>query len=169
MKNNIVVLGCDPGAWGALVALYNDGTIEYESTPIQVLELTKNKEVDCIRVGDFVDQISHKDIVFVWEAVHAMPRQGVSSTFKFGMTTGLVVGAVIARASANGSLLSKHSVTPQSWKKHFDLLKKPKEAAVELMKEYMPDADFSGINKQRMSGIADAYLIAKYGVQTFVD
>ena len=168
MNKDIVVLGCDPGQYGALVAVYGDNTIEYETTPMQLITLSKNKEVDCIRIGEFVDQISHKDIVFVYESVHAMPAQGVSSTFKFGMTTGLVVGAVIARAAANGSLLSKHKVTPQKWKKEFALLKQPKDSAIELMKQHLPDVDFSEISKQKLSGIADAYFIAKYGIHHFV-
>ena len=165
---NTLVLGCDPGLYGALVALYPDGTMEYESMPL-VMQLTKHKIVDAIRVGEFVDQLSHMNIVFVIEKVGAMPAQGVSSTFKFGYGTGIVTGAVVSRAAGNGSLLSSHAVTPQAWKKHFDLIKKPKEAAVELMKEYLPDTDFTGITKQRISGIADAYLIAKYGMHLFLE
>lgn len=165
--NNICVLGVDPGKYGALVAIYPDGSIEYESTPL-VLPLSKNSVVDSIRIGEFIDTISHMDIVFVIENVHSMPGQGVSSTFKFGMTYGIVIGAVVARASSNGSLLSQHKVTPQKWKKEFDLLGKPKDAAIQLLYKHLPDVDFTGINKQHLSGIADAYFIALYGKHNLV-
>jgi hypothetical protein len=79
-----------------------------------------------------------------------------------------VTGAVIARATGNGALRSHHKVTPQAWKKEFGLIKQPKNAAIELMHEYLPDVDFSGINKQKLSGIADAYFIAKYGTHNFI-
>ena len=164
---DVCVLGCDPGKYGALVALYPDGSIEYEPTPM-VLPLTKNSIVDAIRVGEFVDQVSHMDIVFAIENVASMPGQGVSSTFKFGYTTGIVTGAVIARATANGVLRSQHKVQPQAWKKHFGLLKQPKDAAIELMSNYLPNVDFTGLNKQHLSGIADAYLIARFTSETLL-
>ena len=163
---DVIYLGADPGKYGALCAIYPDGEIEYESTPL-VLPLSKNSVVDAIRVGEFVDQLSHMDIVFVIENVHSMPGQGVSSTFKFGHTTGIVTGAVVARASSNGSLLSQHKVSPQKWKKHFGLIGKEKDAAIELMKSYV-NVDFTGINKQHLSGIADSYLIARYGKETLL-
>lgn len=165
MSDDIVVLGCDPGRYGALVALYPDGNIEYESTPL-VLPLSKNSVVDSIRVGEFVDQISHMDIAFIYESVHSMPGQGVSSTFKFGLTTGMVIGAVVARATANVAFHSQHKVTPQKWKKHFGLIGKDKNAAIELMHKYLSNVDFTGINKQHLSGIADAYLISRYARET---
>lgn len=161
--SKVIYLGADPGKYGALCAIYPDGSIEYESTPL-VMPLTKNSVVDAIRIGEYIDQISHMDIVFIIENVHSMPGQGVASTFKFGHTTGIVTGAVVARAASNGSLLSQHKVSPQKWKKHFGLIGKEKDAAIEMMKSYV-DADFTGINKQHLSGIADAYLIALYGKQ----
>ena len=151
------ILAIDPGAFGALVGLFSDGEFEFEIAP-----LTKHKVIDAIRVGEFVDRLSHTDIIIVWESVHSFPGQGVSSSFKFGLQTGLVVGAAISRASANGTLHSEHKVTPQAWKKHFGLIKQPKEAAVDLMVSMLPNHDFSAFNKKQMSGIADAYLIGRY-------
>jgi crossover junction endodeoxyribonuclease RuvC len=47
----------------------------------------------------------------VVEQVHAMPRQGVSSTFSFGKACGMIEGVVAARG------LPIAWVTPQRWKK----------------------------------------------------
>lgn len=167
-KHDAIVLGCDPGQYGALVAIMPEGGIEFESTPLEISTLTKHPTVNAIKVAEFVDRLSHKDIVFVVENVHSHPGQGVASTFKFGYTTGIVTGSVIARATGNGVLLSYHKVTPQAWKKEFGLLRQPKDAAIQLMQQHLPDVDFSGISKQKLSGIADAYFIAKYGIHNLV-
>lgn len=158
------IIACDPGMYGSLVALHPDKPMAF-----QVCPLTKHKIVDCLRIGEFVDQHSDNDIVFVVESVHSMPGQGVSSSFKFGYTTGLVTGAVVARAAGNGVLLSQHKVTPQSWKKHFNLIKTKKEDVIELMKKMLPKTDFSGLSKQHLSGIADAYLIGVYAKDCLLD
>lgn len=160
---NKTIVAIDPGAYGALVAIYKDGEVEYECMP---MTLSKHRVVDAIRVGEFIDRVSHTDVIIVWENVHSFPGQGVASSFKFGLQTGLVVGAAISRASGNGVLVSQHKITPRQWKKHFDLIKTKKEAAVDKMKELLPHHDFSGLNKQAISGVADAYLIGRYFVET---
>lgn len=153
----VTYIGCDPGQFGAIVAITPD-----EGVMLQAMPLTKHKVIDCIRVGEFIDSLSHNDIYFAIEKVHAMPKQGVSSVFKFGYSTGMVEGAVVSRASGNGVLRSTSEVRPQEWKKYFGLIKTPKEAAVEKAKELCPKMDFSTFNKKLQSGIADAYLIARY-------
>ena len=160
---NSTIVSIDPGAYGALVAIYNDGDVEYECMP---MTLSKHRVVDAIRVGEFIDRISHTDVIIVWENVHSFPGQGVASSFKFGLQTGLVVGAAISRASGNGVLVSQHKVQPKAWKQHFDLLKTKKEAAIAKMEEILPNHDFSGLNKAALSGVADAYLIGKYFIDT---
>lgn len=161
MMSNVTVVGIDPGAYGAVVGVYADGSVEMETMP-----LTKHKTIDCIRVGEFIDQLSHTDLIIVWENVHSMPQQGVASTFKFGLNTGMVVGAVISRATGNGVMLSEHKVSPQRWKKHHGLTRKPKAAAIGKMKEYLPNHDFSVFTKKHLEGIADAFLISRWFMET---
>lgn len=166
MSDPTTIVAIDPGAYGALVALYTDGDVEYECMP---MTLSKHRVVDAIRVGEFIDRVSHTNIIVVWENVHSFPGQGVASSFKFGLQTGLVVGAALSRASGNGVLLSQHKVQPKAWKSHFDLLKTEKKAAIAKMKELLPNHDFSGLNQNALSGVADAYLIGRYFLDTQLD
>ena len=61
----------------------------------------------------------------VVENVHAMPKQGVSSTFRFGVAVGIIHGV------AGALRLPLTLVTPTQWKK-FHGLPSDKEAAREL-------------------------------------
>lgn len=155
------VLAIDPGQYGACVGIYPDGEVE-----IEVMPLTKNKTIDCVRVGEFVDQLSHNDIVIVCEKVHSMPAQGVASTFKFGKNTGMVLGAAISRASGNAVLAEVKEVAPQTWKKHHGLTGKPKSAAIDLLKEKLPQHDWGVFTKKALEGVADAYLIGLWYLET---
>lgn len=87
------------------------------------------------------------------ERVHAMPRQGVSSTFNFGFTTGFVRGVLSTLP------VEVTEVTPREWKAAFDL-GSDKDQSILLAQELMPDNwfDFEGCD-----GVAEAALIALYG------
>jgi crossover junction endodeoxyribonuclease RuvC len=49
------------------------------------------------------------------ERVGSMPRQGVSSTFRFGQASGIVIGVLVTLK------IPIHLVAPTVWKKHFHL------------------------------------------------
>ena len=52
----------------------------------------------------------------VIEAVNAYPKQGVTSVWKFGVGTGILIGATVGVL-----LIPLHRVHPTRWKKHFRL------------------------------------------------
>jgi crossover junction endodeoxyribonuclease RuvC len=102
---------------------------------------------------------SHHDVRVVIEQVHAMPKQGVSSTFKFGTSFGTAIGIVVALE------LPLYRVTPQAWKKTFALTGKPKDASRLKAIEIWPG--FADTFKLKKSvDAAEAALIAEHGRRT---
>lgn len=67
------------------------------------------------------------------ENVHSMPKQGVSSTFKFGMGFGIVLGVLTARAFPHTR------IEPSVWKRAVGLpAGAPKELSVKRAMEVFP-------------------------------
>jgi crossover junction endodeoxyribonuclease RuvC len=91
------------------------------------------------------------------EDVHAMPQNGSIGSFKLGYNFGVVVGVVHA---ARVPLLR---VSPQRWKRTYNLVGKDKSASRSLAMELYPSHS-SAFRLKRDDGKADATLIARWGV-----
>lgn len=96
------------------------------------------------------------------ESVHAMPGQGVTSMFNFGMGFGMLQ----AMALCEGWRLQL--VTPQAWKGSI-LAGTPKDktAAIEHVRATFPALDLNvGVRKIKYhDGMADAVCLAEYGAK----
>jgi hypothetical protein len=79
--------GIDPGGSGAITAIWPDGE---PATQFCKLKETGHDIVDYLKQFDLSN--SHAVI----ESVHAMPKQGVSSTFAFGKSFGFCLGVLSA-------------------------------------------------------------------------
>lgn len=97
------------------------------------------------------------------EKVGAMPKQGVSSTFKFGEEYGKIQGILMALG------IPYQTVTPQMWKKDFSLLHQDKDKSIETAQRLFP-----GVNlfptprcKNRSDGMAESLLMAEYARRHF--
>jgi len=74
----MIFAAIDPGAVNAAVALFHDGH------PVFVDDIrATNGMLDSVAFAKALADMRVEDAVI--ENVHSMPRQGVSSTFKFGM------------------------------------------------------------------------------------
>lgn len=100
---NKPIIGIDPGTEGALVLLKPDG--------IMIMDVN-NSVVDAINWMAFQKE-KYPDVCACIESVHSMPKQGVSSTFKFGFIYGSLRGALIALKIPIVS-----EPPPQTWKKN---------------------------------------------------
>jgi crossover junction endodeoxyribonuclease RuvC len=90
------------------------------------------------------------------ERVHSMPRQGVSSSFTFGMGYGLVRG-VLAGLGIPTTL-----VTPNEWKRAMRVSTDKSEARLIASRLFPLNArDFSRVKDD---GRAEATLLALYGL-----
>jgi Holliday junction resolvasome RuvABC endonuclease subunit len=98
----ISYLGIDPGMSGALALVTCRGDLLWvEDMP---------EPLHGAAIVDLLDT-SFTAYRAAIEDVHSMPGQGVSSTFKFGMGFGIVLGALGARR------IPYTLVTPNRWKK----------------------------------------------------
>lgn len=156
----MIIVSCDPGQTGGIVIFKNDDLLS--AFPVYL----EDGEIDSVKVFEEVSRSVSKydNIKGCIELVHAMPRQGVSSTYKFGYTTGKLTAALELACR-----VSIKKLRPQDWKKHWGLKGTTKEDAVNLALKMCPTL-FDGYkekngklpNKQLQSGIADAYLIGRY-------
>jgi len=148
------VLGVDPGATGAFAL--------YES------------ELDLLLVGDMPSGVVNgrrqvneaalagilrsfqPDVAWI-ERVHAMPKQGVTSAFSFGVSYGIVRGILVALK------VPTNLVTPNEWKRHFRLGSSKDEARIIASRQFPELANRFDLKKDH--GRAEAALIALFGAQ----
>ncbi len=143
------LLSIDTGNSGAL-AWFEDGElIDIFNMPTKKIIMSSKKEatvLDFKALGELFHNTAPNKVVI--EKVHSMPKQGVASTFKFGVN----FGALQALAEVYSD--DWYLVTPQKWKKHFALIGMDKIDGTKLAREYTKLAT--------NSGKADAYLIGKH-------
>lgn len=150
-------LGCDPGAKGAL-ALFDPttGNLDIFDMPVHIIKVGKTKKarIDLYELGRFVDFRKEWIKIAAIESVHAMPAQGVSSSFNFGFAAGALEGIIAA------NFIPMERVTPQRWKKAMGLTA-DKDACRRRASELMPrHAD--KWSRKMDDGRAEAALIAKW-------
>jgi crossover junction endodeoxyribonuclease RuvC len=146
-----IIVGVDPGMKGGLAAYgWNSRRlIAYSRMP--VWKIGPKTHVKARDVYDFLKTVD-ADVVVI-EQVHAMPGQGVTSTFTFGQAFGAVA------AAADIWPCPVEFVTPAVWKKQMQVTK-DKRSALDTASRLWPGAvDWS---VKANDGIAEAALIAKW-------
>src|SRR6185295_14908392 len=106
--------------------------------------------VSAVGLADMVAG-SGADIVVI-ERVNAFPKQGVSSSFRFGMGLGIIHGVVAALG------FRMVEVAPTVWKRHFKL-GPDKEDARALALKRLPAAAVN-LSRKKDAGRAEALLMA---------
>lgn len=95
-----MIIGIDPGKSGAIALM--DGF-----KVVDVWDISNQYEI----IDALIDCKNCGATLAVVEKVHSMPRQGVSSTFNFGFSFGLLQGALM------GLKIPYLLITPQQWQK----------------------------------------------------
>jgi len=137
-------IGVDPGRNGGLVAIRSDGGIERQT-----------------RMPPTDHDIHHwlpssRSVFAVIERVHAMPKQGVSSTFRFGVSYGGLRMALVCHD------IPFAEVTPAKWQREFVAPRKKSESNTEW-KNRLKAASQQLFPRERVTlYVADAILIAEY-------
>jgi Holliday junction resolvasome RuvABC endonuclease subunit len=151
-----VYIGIDAGSVnGALGAIDHNGNyvesfmIEHKDKHILALVFKS-------RILSIVDPKEGAQICM--EQVHAMPKQGISSTWNFARAVG-VISAVCELTN-----YPFHLVSPQKWKKHFNLTA-DKNEALDLARKLFPKAP---LKLKKDINRAEALLIAEYWRQSNV-
>src|SRR5262249_41779409 len=148
MSDERPILGIDPGITGGIAALYPDGRIEAHDIPVVA------NEVDVDALARLTE--THAPRLAIIERANAMPRQGVASTFKYGVAYGSV------RAVCPLCRIPYHLVTPAKWKGYFRL-DADKERSRALAIQLWPGCGYFALKKHH--GRAEAALIARYGAE----
>ena len=143
----MIYLGIDPGKRGAVACLLEkEGGWLENVFPIDDLPQLLHK---LLRLS--------QPVRCCIEKVHAMPKQGVSSTFAFGVNYGWCRGLLEAHG------ISYQEIPPQKWKAEFGL-NSDKARSVEVCRQLFPEADLKLTPRSRTDsdGMAEALLMAEY-------
>lgn len=159
----ITWIGADPGAEGAL-ALYSEGPGE-RNVRVEAVDMPwrKGEGLDYWTLAailrNWVDSFEVRGVTI--ERVHAMPKQGVTSSFSFGDSFGALKQAV---ASAG---MTYTLVQPGTWKAIYGLRggRENKEGSVLKAIELFPriKSELYGPKGGIKDGRAEAVLLAHYG------
>jgi len=144
----MIFLGIDPGASGGVGNLsvrLSDGRLRNyhadgfkNKTPLEIYHM-----IHFSRPG--------QDAFAILEKVHAMPKQGVSSTFKFGQSFGMLEGYLVAAG------IPHELVSPAVWQRKLGCLSKgDKNVTKAAAQRLFPDIKIT-------HATADALLLAEYG------
>lgn len=156
--NKQYFIGIDPGASGGIVVVNRRGAVEdYFHTPETLMEL-----------WSIFEQITRRysSATAVIEKVHAMPKQGATSMFSFGMRLGELLMALTAAG------IPFQEVPPKEWQKAFRIVgKKPNESGshfktriLTVAHRLFPDVPLwkEPKSKGKQLSICDALLMAEF-------
>ena len=152
-----IILGFDPGQTGAIAAFDGERIEAVIDMPTMTRLHGKGNQVDPYTLATaLIDLCAGREATAVLEAVSAMPGQGVTSTFHFGESVGVVLGVL-------GALqMPIRMVTPAKWKKAAGLLGRDKDAARTLAIQLHPEVA-DQLARKKDTGRADAVGIARFG------
>jgi len=157
---NKIITGIDPGKKGAICRLdYGDGHSPFIEF-LQLCPMIKVGKKEEYNLPAMVQAIEGSDLVYI-EKVHAMPKQGVTSMFTFGMGYGIWLG-IIATLQ-----IPVHTIAPQTWKKAMLRdMRRDKNSSIVRAKELYPTINLKPTLRCRKDNeaLAEAFLIAKYGL-----
>jgi crossover junction endodeoxyribonuclease RuvC len=138
-------IGIDPGAHGAIAYVFH----AHDSVLWNGEEFAKHTPLEWFELLKFIKN-THGAFAMI-EKVGAMPRQGVSSTFKFGYQAGMCEAMVLAAG------IPYEFVTPQKWQKAMKCLSHGNKNVTKRAAQAL----FPG-PLRITHGNADALLIAEY-------
>ena len=154
------VLGIDPGLSGGLAVLDEErgvpslaGLVDMPTTVYG-----KGRGIDGRELAGLLREWS-PDMAVI-ESVHAMPKQGVSSTFAFGRGVGVVIGVLSTLR------IPFVEIRPQEWQKAV-LRGCPGEGKDKCLRwayGMFPDAELKTARGRLLDGRADALGLAYFGL-----
>ena len=136
------IIGIDPGCNGSAVLIRADGSVDCAC-------FGKMTQAD---ITETLAEWREGETVFAYiENVHSMPKQGVASSFKFGVGFGFLQGVLSAIK------IPFEFVTPQTWQKALSCQSKgDKNVTKQKAQQLFPNEKITHAN-------ADGLLIAEYG------
>lgn len=144
-----LVLGVDPGQSGGLALMDRAGKLQFaESMPVLRNAVPT---VDVRQLGHLL--AGHHEVFAYVERAQAMPRQGVSSSFNYGV----IFGSILTALADLG--IGYELVSAAAWKRSLGLASDKRES-IDRVRQLYPTFPV----KRSEDGIAEAVLIARYGL-----
>jgi crossover junction endodeoxyribonuclease RuvC len=149
----VIVCGIDPGLSGAIVIVDHE-TFDVRDMPCVGATSGKGWRVSPSGLLLVLEcrGIEHAYV----EQATAMPKQGVTSTFRFGYGAGVVEGVLAALR------IPYTMVNSASWKRRAGLIGKDKDASRALAMRLWPVAA-PMLGRKRDHGRAEALLLTRFG------
>jgi crossover junction endodeoxyribonuclease RuvC len=157
----MTLIGIDPGASGAIVALLGNTVLRSEPLPVA-------KKVGLL-LGDFADIVegiaraqAPGAARFIVERAQSFPRQGISSAFNYGRDYGAILGVLAALS------VSYETVPAHVWhaaicgKRPSEGRAEAKARALQAVQQRLPHLHLPTTIKVR-EGIVDAACLALWG------
>lgn len=150
-----LVIGVDPGLTGAMAVLSADGVLEN----LADLPVMRDRSLAWIDGGQLqsllLDAIRGRTARAVVERVSSMPKQGVASSFAFGVGFGSILSVLQAMQ------IGIELVTPAVWKRSLGL-SSDKRASLDKARLLFPAAE---LHLAKHDGRAEALLLAHWARQ----
>ena len=136
-------IGIDPGRSGAIAVIDEDGGV----ASCSVFSEEEYKRIAFCSLPAYA----------MVEDVHAMPKQGLSSTFSFGVNKGWILGVMYAVG------VKVELVSPNKWKKWFGITS-DKSSSIAKAKMLFPNVSLRRTERctKDHDGMAEALLLAEY-------
>ena len=150
------LVAVDPGLKGGIAALHGDGSITAVPMPVA------GKGLDLAAIAGIIRDNAPAWIIV--EKVGAMPGQGVTSMFTFGMGYGAVQGIAAALS------VPVELVTPQRWKSTvLHGTAKDKASAIAYCRRVFPSVPLVPPRcRSPHDGLADSLCLLEYGRRVLV-
>lgn len=145
------VAGIDPGFGGGIAFLIEDQVVCFDMPTMAGL-------LDVAALARLF--LAHPCRLAVCERAASMPKQGIASTFKFGMAFGAALAVPCCLQ------VPLQLVAARIWKKHFSLKKDKEEARALAIRLWPGNRQFE---RKKDHNRAEAALIARYGRDKFIN
>ena len=153
MSAKKILIGIDPGSSSGglfIIIIPDDKDLR---TFYAGYEFKKMTEKD---IFERIYNVTGENTTALIERVHSMPKQGVSSAFKFGENYGFLRGILTALK------ISYREVTPQTWIKYYGMKKEKEESKTDWKRRLRQKAEKLFPDVKITANTADALLIANY-------
>ena len=142
----MVYIGIDPGAKGSMCVISN-GKVLFKDFDLKEYSNTLKAFLDT----------DDTELMVAIEKVHAMPGQGVSSSFSFGQRLGELEGMLTALQ------IPYELVAPKDWQKACGIpAKSDKKGIASVMQKLYPTAELYGNKGGLRDGRSDALGLAHF-------
>lgn len=160
MKDNVqYIISIDPGISGGIsvIDIKTNKLLLYQKNPVKKNDNNHKKSYDLDGFKEIF--ANYKNAYLITELVHSMPREGSSSSFNFGRSSGQIEGL------AKGMEIHYQHITPQKWKNYYkeelisDEMRELKEEISQLKKDSkeIKDKTKKTTNKKEITKLNNQY------------